>query len=429
MLTDYHVHLRPDEDDTPPEEYFTAANVARYREAADAAGIAELGIAEHIHRFAQALDVWRHPFWVEQAVDDIDAYCEFLSDSGLKVGIEADYVAGAEERIRDLLAARRFDYVVGSVHFVGDSAVDQDRWDVWAAEDNDPDRVWARYFERLADAAGSGLFDTMAHPDLVKVWGSGRPGPERDPRAYYEPAVEAIAAAGVAVEVSTAGLRKPIRELYPAAGFAELCVDAGIPFTLSSDAHRPAEVGYAYEQAVGVHAGPRDRRDLRLQRPQPQHGAARMSSRVGIGYDSHRLAEGRRLIIGGVEIPFERGLEGHSDADVLTHAITDAILGAAGRGGHRRALSADRRALAGRRFRRAAPQRAGAAPRAGRQRRCDGDLRAPSDRPAPGGDRAPPGCGDRRAGLGQGDHQRGPRGDRAGGGHRRDRGCRLPARR
>ena len=57
-----------------------------------------------------------------------------------------------------------------------------------------------------------------------------------------------------------------------------------------------------------------------------------MSSRVGIGYDSHRLAEGRRLIIGGVEIPFERGLDGHSDADVLTHAITDAILGAAGAG-------------------------------------------------------------------------------------------------
>ena len=55
----------------------------------------------------------------------------------------------------------------------------------------------------------------------------------------------------IAVEVSTAGLRKPIRELYPAAGFAELCVDAGVPFTLSSDAHRPAEVGYAYEQAVG----------------------------------------------------------------------------------------------------------------------------------------------------------------------------------
>ncbi len=250
MLTDYHVHLRPDEPDTPPEAYFTDANAKRYREAADAAGIAELGIAEHIHRFSQSLEIWRHPFWVEQAIDDLDAYCEFLVASDLKVGIEADYVAGAEERIRDLLEARPFDFVIGSVHFVGDSSVDQDRWDVWEAEGHDPDRVWSRYFEQLAHAARSGLYDTMAHPDLVKVWGAGRPGPDRDPRRYYEPAVAAIADAGVAVEVSTAGLRKPIGEMYPASGFAELCVEAEIPFTLSSDAHRPDEIGYAYEEAV-----------------------------------------------------------------------------------------------------------------------------------------------------------------------------------
>jgi 2-C-methyl-D-erythritol 2,4-cyclodiphosphate synthase len=55
-------------------------------------------------------------------------------------------------------------------------------------------------------------------------------------------------------------------------------------------------------------------------------------SRVGIGYDTHRLVAGRRLILGGVEIPSELGLEGHSDADVLTHAIIDALLGAAGLG-------------------------------------------------------------------------------------------------
>jgi 2-C-methyl-D-erythritol 2,4-cyclodiphosphate synthase len=53
---------------------------------------------------------------------------------------------------------------------------------------------------------------------------------------------------------------------------------------------------------------------------------------TGIGWDSHRLAEGRRLVLGGVEIPFERGLAGHSDADVLTHAVTDALLGAAALG-------------------------------------------------------------------------------------------------
>jgi 2-C-methyl-D-erythritol 2,4-cyclodiphosphate synthase len=57
-----------------------------------------------------------------------------------------------------------------------------------------------------------------------------------------------------------------------------------------------------------------------------------VSSRSGIGYDSHRFAEGRRLVLGGVEIPGERGLSGHSDADVLTHALIDALLGAAGLG-------------------------------------------------------------------------------------------------
>ena len=54
--------------------------------------------------------------------------------------------------------------------------------------------------------------------------------------------------------------------------------------------------------------------------------------RVGMGYDVHRLVEGRKLILGGVEIPYEKGLLGHSDADVLLHAIMDALLGAAALG-------------------------------------------------------------------------------------------------
>lgn len=54
--------------------------------------------------------------------------------------------------------------------------------------------------------------------------------------------------------------------------------------------------------------------------------------RIGIGYDSHRLVKGRKLILGGVEIPFEKGLVGHSDADVLCHAIIDSIIGALGLG-------------------------------------------------------------------------------------------------
>jgi len=249
VLTDYHLHLRPDEPDTTPERYFTAENVERYREAAVAAGIDEMGVSEHVYRFTQALDLWRHPFWQEQARDDLDAYCEFVRGAGLKLGVECDFVPGAEDRTANLLEARDFDYVVGSVHFVGEAAVDHEGWDVWEGR-GDADEVWRRYFEALAECARTGLFDILAHPDLVKVWGRGRPLPERDPRHYYEPAVEAIAESGIAVELSTAGLRKPVGELYPAPAFAEMCVEAGLPFALSSDAHLPEQVGFGYQRAL-----------------------------------------------------------------------------------------------------------------------------------------------------------------------------------
>lgn len=251
MLTDYHLHLRPDDAGTEFERYFTGENVERYLAAAAEAGIEELGVSEHVYRFQQALDLWRHPFWVECATDDLDAYCEFVRGTPLRLGIECDYVPGAEERTAALLAARDFDYVVGSVHFVGegDAAVDHDGFDVWEG-DADADEIWRRYFEALAACARSGLFDILAHPDLVKVWGRARPLPKRDPRAFYEPAVEAIAESGIAVEVSTAGLRKPVGEIYPARGFAELCLEAGAAFALSSDAHLPEQVGFGYDRAV-----------------------------------------------------------------------------------------------------------------------------------------------------------------------------------
>ena len=92
----------------------------------------------------------------------------------------------------------------------------------------------------------------MAHPDLVKVWGRARPQPERDPRHYYEPAVEAMLEAGVAMEMSTAGLRKPVGELYPGEALLEMAVDAGLPIALSSDAHTPEQLGYRYDDAVAA---------------------------------------------------------------------------------------------------------------------------------------------------------------------------------
>jgi histidinol-phosphatase (PHP family) len=249
MLTDYHLHLRPDDPEARADQYFTAENVDRYLAAAEEAEIGELGVSEHVYRFTDALEIWRHPFWEENATDDLGGYCEFVRESPLRLGIEMDFVPGAEDRIANLLGEYAFDYIVGSVHFIGGGAVDHDVFDIWR-HDADPDRVWRRYFETLAEAARCGLFDVLAHPDLIKYWGDQRPRPERDPRFYYEPAVEAISESGVAVEVSTAGLRKPAREIYPAPELAEMCVEAGAAFSLSSDAHVPADVGYEYERAV-----------------------------------------------------------------------------------------------------------------------------------------------------------------------------------
>jgi histidinol-phosphatase (PHP family) len=253
VLTDYHVHLRPDDvDATPAERYLTAENAERYRVVASERGIEELGVAEHVYRFTQALDVWQHELWRHSARDDLDAYCAFVrEETDLKLGIEADFIPGREDRMAELLAARDFDYVVGSIHFVGDGALDHDGYDIWSAGQS-PDRVWRTYFEWLAEAAASGMFDILAHPDIVKYWGRERPQPDRDLRYFYEIAMQGIAESGIAVEVSTAGLRKPVAELYPSRAFLEMVLDAGNPIALSSDAHTPEDVGRDYDQALAL---------------------------------------------------------------------------------------------------------------------------------------------------------------------------------
>ena len=250
VLTDYHLHLRPDDLDASADECFSEANFRRYRSAASERGIAELGVSEHVYRFQQALDVWSHPLWLQYAHDDLDAYCAFVrEETDLRLGIEADFVPGREDRMANLLEARDFDYVIGSVHFVGEVAVDDDEYDVWDSG-RSAEQIWQRYFQTIGELARSGLFDVLAHPDLVKVWGAQRPLPEGDLRRYYELALDGIAESGIAVEVSTAGLRKRVGEIYPAPAFLAMCLEAGAPVALSSDAHRPEDIGADYDRAL-----------------------------------------------------------------------------------------------------------------------------------------------------------------------------------
>jgi histidinol-phosphatase (PHP family) len=209
-------------------------------------------VSEHVYRFREALKVWQHPFWMQYAKDDLDEYCAFVrEETDLRLGIEADFVPGGEDRMANLLEARDFDYVIGSVHFLREGAVDMDDYSVWQTG-RSAEEVWRRYFQTIGESARSGLFDVVAHPDLVKYWGARARRPEGDLRRYYELAIDGIAESGVAVEVSTAGLRKPAGELYPAPAFLQMALDAGAPVALSSDAHRPQDVGADYEQALAM---------------------------------------------------------------------------------------------------------------------------------------------------------------------------------
>jgi histidinol-phosphatase (PHP family) len=253
MLTDYHVHLRPDDRGATAERYFTPANAERYREAAAERGIEELGVSEHVYRFVQALDVWQHELWQQHAKDDIDEYCDFVREqTDLKLGIEADFIPGREDRMASLIDARDWDYVVGSIHFVGEHALDHEDYDIWTMTAQGPDKVWRRYFEMLGELAATGMFDILAHPDLVKMWGGRRPRPDGDLRRYYELAMDGSAETQPAIEVSTAGLRKPVGELYPDPAFLEMCLERGCPVALSSDAHTPEDLGSGYDQALAM---------------------------------------------------------------------------------------------------------------------------------------------------------------------------------
>ena len=110
------------------------------------------------------------------------------------------------------------------------------------------EEAWRRYFDHLGAAAASALFESLAHPDLVKIFGDRAPRSVAE--ALHARAADAFAEAGVAVEVSSAGLRKPVGELYPAPELLDACRAREVPITLASDAHTPRLVGEALDAAI-----------------------------------------------------------------------------------------------------------------------------------------------------------------------------------
>ena len=248
MIVDYHLHLRDDHERVT----HTRAAVVPFVEAALARGVDEIGFTEHVYYFRETAEIWDVPYLSERCVYDLDAYCDAVLEAkrdGLpvKLGIELDYVAEKQARLGELLEPYPWDFRLGSVHWLEGLAVDSSpgAWDVMLV-----DEVWSRYIDALCELATGGTVEVLAHPDLAKIFGR-RPSADRLADLHARAAL-VIGASGVAVEISTAGLRKPVGELYPDATFLDACVGAGAPVTLASDAHVPGLVGSDFDQALAL---------------------------------------------------------------------------------------------------------------------------------------------------------------------------------
>jgi histidinol-phosphatase (PHP family) len=253
LIVDYHMHLRrPGPGDAELIDH-TGDAAERFAEVAAERGVDEIGFTEHIYYFRQTRELWLQPYYVDRCVYDLDAYVDAVLEAkrrGLpvKLGLEVDYVPGRERETQDLLAPYPWDFLLGSVHDIEGHPIDSDpeagMWKHFPV-----DEVWRRYFIALRGAARSGLFDVLSHPDLVKLYGR-KPAPS-DVFLHHDETADAIeAAGGLAVEVSTAGLHKPVGEIYPDPSLLEACHARGIPITTASDAHVPENVGRDLDQAV-----------------------------------------------------------------------------------------------------------------------------------------------------------------------------------
>jgi histidinol-phosphatase (PHP family) len=257
-VIDLHTHLWPHDRGTTLPTY---DQLARACEHAANVGVEQLAITEHCHRFedvaAVALPAWQRPgsqaltdaverVWREEGGARLEPYVALLTnaqDRGLPVlvGLEVDHLPGAGDAVAEALAPYPFDILLGSVHWLGPWLFDAYGDSVFAAEwERRPVvEVWDEYGDALLDFAASGLVDVVAHVDLIKV--AGRRPSDRN---HWEARIaSALADCGVAVEVSSAGWRKPAAEPYPSPSLLARLHAAGVPFTTASDAHHVHEIG------------------------------------------------------------------------------------------------------------------------------------------------------------------------------------------
>lgn len=243
MKVDYHIHTT--------RCGHASGETEAYVQQALALGFKEIGIADHLPMYwlpeelqdrEIAMTFAQLPGYVQEVKELQQKYPQLA----IRLGIEADYIPGAEMRLKQALAGYDWDYIIGSVHFLENWGFDDPR-QLEEYQRRDPEDYWQEYYRLVQESALTGLFDIIGHADLIKKFNPPRPSCLH---RLYDETVAVLARTQVAVEINTAGWRVPAREPFPAAEFLARCARAGVPVTFGSDAHRPDQVGYEWERAL-----------------------------------------------------------------------------------------------------------------------------------------------------------------------------------
>jgi histidinol-phosphatase (PHP family) len=227
LFSDYHTHPQGHR-----VQRYTRALLQPWADSARKYGLTDIAFTDH-DRYHAGIDF-----------DEIDRLRERNADLRIRAGIELDNDPVHSAAGRKWIEKHwdKLDFVLGSVHFLDrdDQMFDSVPDGAEQFEGHDVDAIYADYLRRVREMAATGLIDCLAHLDLIKIHGH-RPGVEIE--AIVNGTLDFIRGRNLAIELSTAGWRKPVNELYPSDRIIELAIEKGIPFTIASDAHSHAQLG------------------------------------------------------------------------------------------------------------------------------------------------------------------------------------------
>jgi len=236
-IMDYHIHTKASPD--------AEGDMEEYGKKAKEKNIKEIGFSDHVllHHVSDypCMPVQLMPNYVQRFLDFKEK-----SELSVKLGVEMDFIPDDVEKIREFIQKYPFDYVIGAVHFIGNWIIDSDS-QIHEYLKRDILAVYEEYFSLVKKLCKCGLFDILAHPDLIKVFGFK---PNSDFSQILRETAETMAKSNICAEINTRGVRRPCKEIYPSEQFLKILYNHDIPIVFGSDAHEPSDVGRNFREAL-----------------------------------------------------------------------------------------------------------------------------------------------------------------------------------